>query len=140
MKVLAAGAASAVLAIIALAQAPAGYPPVLTIPTPAVSVEVREHVLLARITYYNAVPWQTDADPHISACGPNRPNQVAVSRDLFRRVLHCGDEVEVYIQGEPLGRFVVWDTMHPRFKKTLDILTETSYTWGRTKGHLIVLD
>lgn len=111
----------------------------LTAPSP--TAEVLPHVDLGRVTYYNAVPGQTDSTPNVSACGPNLERQVAVSRDLFRRDLHCGDVVEVWLDGEGyLGEFTVWDTMHPRFELTLDILTKTSYTWGKTTGHLIVVD
>lgn len=110
-----------------------------TIPAPSVSVTILPSVDLDRVTYYNAVEAQTDADPHISACGPNRDNQVAVSRDLFRSSLHCGDEVDVWLESGYLGRFVVWDTMNARFTRTLDILTEGSYDWGKTTGHLIVV-
>lgn len=111
----------------------------LTAPSP--TVEVLEHVPVERVTYYNAVPGQTDSTPNVSACGPNLERQVAVSRDLFRRDLHCGDVVKVWLDGEGyLGEFVVWDTMAARFTRTLDILTETSYAWGKTTGHLIVVD
>lgn len=92
-----------------------------------------------RITYYQAVPEQTDSDPHISACGPNIQNQVAVSRDLFRNTLHCGDVLQVWGEHGYIGEFTVWDTMHPRFDKTLDILTVEPYDWGRTAGHAVIL-
>lgn len=111
------------------------FRPIL-IPEP--SVTIRESYEMSRISYYNAVPWQTDGDPNVSACGPNLDFQVAVSRDLFRSQLHCGDQVDVWIKDGYLGRFTVWDTMHTRFTNTLDILTETSYGWGLTTGHVVV--
>lgn len=110
------------------------------IPIPEASVVLREPLSMARVTYYNAVEAQTDDDPFTSACGPNLERQVAVSRDLFRSTLHCGDRVLVWADGEYHGEFVVWDTMNPRFEWTLDILTDTAYTWGKTTGHLVVID
>lgn len=112
----------------------------MVIPTPEASVTTRTHVPLFRITYYNAVPAQTDSDPFTSACGPNLDAQVAVSRDLFRSALDCGDKVLVWVDGEYHGQFTVWDTMHPRFTNTLDILTETRFDWGRSHGYLVVVD
>lgn len=93
-----------------------------------------------RVTYYNPVEAQTDQDPETSACGPNLERQVAVSRDLFRTTLHCGDVVWVYAKGTPLGRYVVWDTMHPRFSRTIDVMTDTSFSWGKTTGHIVMED
>lgn len=98
-----------------------------------------EAVVFDRVTYYNAVEWQTDSTPHVSACGPNRVNQVAVSRDLFESELHCGDVISVFLDGEGyVGDFVVWDTTNARFEGTLDILTEGSYAWGKTSGHATI--
>lgn len=133
-------ACSALLAHATWAPAPAGSATPLTLPRPTPSVDVRPHVTLDRVTYYNAVPGQTDSDPFTSACGPNRPNQVAVSRDLFRSTLHCGDVVEVWLAEGYMGRYVVWDTMAPRFTNTLDVLTETSMPWGKTTGHLVLVE
>lgn len=100
---------------------------------------INDTIDLNRITYYQAVPEQTDSDPHISSCGPNIPNQVAVSRDLFRSTLDCGDTVLVWSnQHGYLGEFIVWDTMHPRFSKTLDILTVNPYDWGKTAGYAVI--
>lgn len=115
---------------------PPGYP----IPLPEASVALREPLSMARVTYYNAVSWQTDDDPSTSACGPNLERQVAVSRDLFRSTLHCGDRVLVWADGEYHGEFVVWDTMSTRFEWTLDILTDTAYAFGKTTGHIVVID
>jgi hypothetical protein len=110
------------------------------VPLPGVEVSLREHWVFPRVSYYNAVPEQTDDDPFTSACGPNLPNQVAVSRDLFRKELHCGDVLDVWVGGEYHGRFVVWDTTHLRFRGTLDILTETKYAWGLSNGHAVLVE
>lgn len=90
-----------------------------------------------RVTFYNPVASQTDADPFTSACGPNRAMQVAVSRDLFRSKLDCGDLLEVYVDDVLIGEYVVWDTMHPRWTNTLDVMTDTEFAWGKASGHVI---
>ena len=111
-----------------------------TLPVPTPSVEAKGVLLAPRVSYYNPVEAQTDADPSTSACGPNRTNQIAVSRDLFRRVLDCGQVVQVYVENRYLGEFVVWDTMAPRFEGAVDVMTETSFPWGLASGYLIVED
>ena len=108
------------------------------IPQPQITLTILEDISLARITYYNAVPEQTDSTPDISACGPNLEAQVAVSRDLFRSELHCGDVGQVWSEEGYIGEFTVWDTMNSRFSQTRDILTEGHYDWGKTAGHLVV--
>jgi hypothetical protein len=113
---------------------------IMRVPRPKVQVSIREHWDFPRVSYYNAVPEQTDDDPFTSACGPNLPNQVAVSRDLFKVELFCGDVLDVWVGGEYHGRFVVWDTTHLRFEKTLDILTETKYAWGLSNGHGVLVE
>jgi len=115
-------------------------PPLRPIPIPTVSVRLLEVVRLGRVTYYNAVPEQTDSDPLTSACGPNLERQVALSRDLFRTHYDCGTMVRVWIEDGYLGEFTVWDTMHPRFENTLDILADGVQSWGRSHGHLVVVD
>lgn len=114
-------------------------PELVLVPTPSVEVRVLEWWAFPRVTYYNAVPWQTNSDPFTSACGPNREGQVAVSRDLFRSELSCGDVISVWLEGEHYGDFVVWDTMHPRFVNTLDILADGVLPWGLTHGHAVLV-
>ena len=102
-----------------------------------------EQIELGRVTYYHAVPEQTDDDPENSACGPTQRRQIAVSRDLFRTILPCGTLVDVEIDGVgSLGTFVVWDTMALRWDATADVLfdTGTHPAWGLGTGRLTVLE
>lgn len=72
-------------------------------------------------TAYNADPAQTDDTPTICAWGDEaRPRTIAVSRDLERIGLTRGKVVFV----EGLGRFVVWDRMHERKRRQIDIFME----------------
>ena len=105
-------------------------------PTP--QVEVLESFEIQRLTYYEAVPEQTDSTPGIAACGPNIGNQLAVSRDLFRDELQCGDVVEVFAWGSSLGEYVVWDTMARRWRRTADILVVDDPPIGLASGHLVL--
>lgn len=102
-----------------------------------------EQIELSRVTYYHAVPEQTDADPENSACGPTQRRQIAVSRDLFRSVLPCGTLVDLEIYGVgSVGTFVVWDTTARRWTATADVLvnTGTHPAWGLGTGRLTVLE
>jgi hypothetical protein len=96
-------------------------------------------VPLNRITYYQAVPEQTDDDPFTSSCGRNRPNQVAVSRDLMNTIVKCGSIIQAWSDTEGyLGEYVVWDVTNARFTDTLDILVRNPPTWGKTTGYMTV--
>jgi len=115
------------------------WPQPVALPAPAVEVRERPAVDIHRITHYQAVVGQTDSTPNISSCGPNRPNQVAVSRDLMGTVVECGTEVMLYSEEDGyLGTFVVWDLTNKRFRSTIDVLTEVPAPWGKTYGHLVV--
>lgn len=86
------------------------------------------------MTAYNAVVWQTDSTPKISACGPNLQNQIAVSRDLLKR-FPCGTKVEIYRPDTKKWHVTtVWDTMHPSKKNQIDILMK-SYVRARQFGY-----
>lgn len=86
------------------------------------------------MTAYNAVVWQTDSTPKISACGPNLKNQIAVSRDLLKR-FPCGTKVEIYRPDTKRWHATtVWDTMHSSKKNQIDILMK-SYVRARQFGH-----
>jgi hypothetical protein len=119
------------------------------------SLDVRGSVIeLERITAYNPVRRQTNADPSTSSCGPNRPNQIALSRDLFfdegRKHL-CGVEA-VLISVNPLSgevvdvrHAVVFDTMSARFNRSADVFMPTTdessaWAWGVKVGLLVLLD
>ncbi|MCE5393832.1 MAG: hypothetical protein JJ693_04445 [Acidithiobacillus sp.] len=82
-------------------------------------------LFLQRVTAYNAVAWQTNSDPAMSACGPTRPNQIALSQDLFFRPdggNRCGEQVEIVLRSGQVIRGVVWDTMNARYHMAADIL------------------
>lgn len=80
---------------------------------------------LRRVSAYNALPDQTNGDPDISACGPTRPNQVALSQDLFIRKNggnRCGEQIDIILASGRVIHGVVWDTMSPRYHMAADIL------------------
>ena len=80
---------------------------------------------LRRVTAYNALADQTNSTPDISACGPNRPDQVALSQDLFFRKNggnRCGERINIILRSGRVIHGVVWDTMNPRYHMAADIL------------------
>jgi len=114
--------------------------------------EVLEAIELHRVTAYNPLPYQTDEDPYTSSCGPNRPDQIAVSRDLFfdehgRKHL-CGVEVTLIVydsdgQVEAILNRVIWDTMNPRYNLTADVYldhhdVDEALAWGVKRGALVM--
>lgn len=110
-------------------------------------------VVLGRVSAYNPVPRQTDGDPNVSSCGPNLPNQIAVSRDLFfdngRKHL-CGARA-VLVSTDPrtgavvdVRETVVFDTMNARYTLTADVYLDTTdeslaFAWGVRRGVLVIL-
>ncbi len=90
----------------------------LTSLTAACSSEERTTV---RATAYNSTRAQTDSRPTESACGDTlRPGLkvIAVSRDLSKRGLDCGTEVQ--IEGMK-GRYRVVDVTAKRHRNLIDI-------------------
>jgi len=93
-----------------------------------------------RISSYNPVPSQTDADPSNSSCGPTLPSQVALSQDLFfvdGWKAYCGSVATVYVQvGETVESYelVVNDTMAPRFRNTVDVMVHDTVREARQFG------
>jgi hypothetical protein len=80
---------------------------------------------LRRLTAYNALPDQTSSDPDIAACGPNRPNQIALSQDLFflkNGSNRCGEHIDIILHSGRVIHGVVWDTMNSRYHMAADIL------------------
>lgn len=80
---------------------------------------------LRRLTAYNALPDQTNSDPDIAACGPNRPNQIALSQDLFflkKGRNRCGEHIDIILHSGRVIHGVVWDTMNSRYHMAADIL------------------
>ncbi|MER3462413.1 MAG: hypothetical protein C4342_05340 [Armatimonadota bacterium] len=131
--------------------------PALSKPRPAVEAPAPAPVLdpkarsrrpafSVRVTYYQALPSQTDGNPNVAACGPNLEPwvQVALSRDLFfhadgRR--RCGQRVRLVFENgrELLG--VVNDTMNRRYRKQVDVLVaahEPARRYGVAEARLIL--
>ena len=130
----AAGDSTTVITLVPVPEPPATSPDV---GDPTRRIEVR------RISFYQAVPSQTDRDPEYSACGPTRSPwaQVAVSRDLFRQ-LGCGARVKVVMEDGTVVEAVVWDTMAPRWRRTVDVLVaphEPALAYGVKRGYLEVM-
>lgn len=95
---------------------------------------------LHRVSHYNAVKSQTDQTPKVSACGPTRKGQVALSRDLLRKV-GCGARVRISFRGYSRV-YIVNDTMNKRYQRTADILvsgTQRARRLGIAPGKLTVL-
>jgi len=104
------------------------------------------------VTYYWAVPRQTDATPHVASCGPLdavrlRPGWriVALSRDLFFRAdgrKRCGEVVFLKLETGHTVHGIVWDTMARRFRRRADILVPVGYrpAWGKAYGILELVD
>lgn len=96
-----------------------------TIPVNGAMMLGHRLIYLHRVTAYNAVSWQTSSDPEMSACGPTRPNQIALSHDLFFRrngSARCGEHVDILLSSGQVIHGVVWDMMNPRYHMAADIL------------------
>lgn len=116
----------------------------------AIEVVVVEEIPIQRVSAYNPVPRQTWGDPNVSSCGPNQARQIAVSRDLFfdeNGEKHlCGTLVTIITyRGEVFENYVIWDTMHPRFENTVDIMIPNTneaeaFAFGITTGVMIIHD
>lgn len=80
--------------------------------------------ITATITAYTPAPRENMGRGTTSATAigtPIRPGIVAVSRDLLRSGWDYGDKV--HIKG--LGVFIIEDTMHRRFRRTIDVAVPT---------------
>lgn len=97
------------------------------------------------ITVYNALPEQTDDSPLITACNKKidldklkqgKLRWIAVSRDLLEKFPY-GSSVYLWIEKwhPKNGVWIVRDTMSPRFKNTIDILTYDEKV-GKWEGKL----
>lgn len=88
-------------------------------------------------TAYNALEYQTDNEPHITAFGDSLvvgEKYIAVSRDLLKvGLIH---NTPVKIEGLD-GIYWVKDKMHFRWKKRIDIFMgkdlEAARNWGKQK-------
>ncbi|MBO3757525.1 MAG: hypothetical protein JTT14_00190, partial [Candidatus Brockarchaeota archaeon] len=136
-----------------LTSAPAGLPVVVELkplatktipvqPKPNIQKKHAKIIRLTRVSFYQAKPSQSDANPSMSACGKTKApwRQIAVSRELFRK-LGCGKAVILHLPNKKV-KAVVWDTMHSRYRNSADVLVgnnEPAYIYGVKKGILEVI-
>ena len=98
--------------------------------------EILGEVRYVTATYYHPVKAQTNSNPLITASGKKIDMEklrtgelkwIAISRDLLR-IYKYGDVVRITCDHDPSinGDYMITDTMHPRFKATIDILFHPS--------------
>lgn len=110
----------------------------------------KPYVVPVTVTIYHPVPEQTDSTPDITASGKKINIRkagsyriVAVSRDLLSRwggPLSYGDVVYIDNAGSLSGWYVVEDTMHPRWKKRVDILRSPGAPLAKFNEAMLVMD
>jgi 3D (Asp-Asp-Asp) domain-containing protein len=72
------------------------------------------------VSAYSPTKDQTDSNPYETASGASTMiGQVAVSRDLLNKGVRFGDTILLV----GIGSFIVEDTMAPRWRNKLDVLT-----------------
>lgn len=88
-------------------------------------------VVPVTVSAYSPTEEECDEDPYITAYQkPVKEGTIAISRDLEEE-LGWGIGDKVYLTG--LGVFEVWDRMHPRWKKKVDIFfhdTDKAVSFG----------
>jgi 3D (Asp-Asp-Asp) domain-containing protein len=97
------------------------------------------------MTAYNAVPEQTDGDPHITASGAFSNPEIVAARSIdLADELPFGTVIEITgatstpgcgidVVGDTVGYRVIADSMNARMKNKIDILFDTHKT-ARTFG------
>jgi 3D (Asp-Asp-Asp) domain-containing protein len=97
------------------------------------------------MTAYNAVPEQTDGDPHITASGAFSNPEIVAARSVdLAEALPFGTVIEITgatstpgcgidVVGDTVGYRVIADSMNARMKNKIDILFEQHRT-ARTFG------
>jgi len=99
------------------------------------------HRIAATVTAYTPNPRENGGRGTKSgtAIGTRiRPGIVAVSRDLLRQGWSYGDKVHI----EGLGVFIIEDTMHQRFRRSLDVAvmnTAAAEKIGRRRDIVVTL-
>ena len=98
-------------------------------------------VIPVTVTAYSPTEEECDSDPYITAYQkPVREGTIAISRDLEKEFgWRLGDKV--HIAG--LGVFEVWDRMHPRWKKRVDIFfhdTDKAVSFGIKQTQMIKME
>lgn len=105
-------------------------PPTPSEPPPEEPAKPPAQGLPVQVTYYQALPGQTDTSPNIAACGPNLQPwvQVALSRDLFYEggERRCGKRARLRFPDGRVLRVIVNDTMNRRFRLRVDVLVHPS--------------
>lgn len=81
---------------------------------------------LNRVSFYTPTRSQTDSTPHLSACGPTVRGQIGVSRDLLK-LYPCGTWVKITLQGGRTFVGPVWDTMNPRYSRSVDVMLQNRH-------------
>ena len=98
-----------------------------------------EEVFQVVVTKYNPVPEQCDSDPLITADGSyidtlllkkGDLKWIAISRDL-RKYFNYGDTVIIENNSEIDGEYVVHDTMNPRWRMRVDLLSPRGDSLGK---------
>lgn len=97
--------------------------------------------LAVTVTAYSPTEQECDEDPYITAYQKQvKEGTIAISRDLEEE-LGWGIGDKVYLAG--LGVFEVWDRMHPRWKKKVDIFfhdTEKAVSFGVRQAKVLKVE
>lgn len=98
-------------------------------------------VIPVTVSAYSPTEEECDSDPYVTAYQrPVKEGTIAISRDLENEFgWRLGDRI--HITG--LGEFVVWDRMHPRWKKRVDIFfhdTEKAVSFGIKQTRMIKME
>ena len=93
------------------------------------------------VTAYSPTEEECDSDPYITAYQkPVKEGTIAISRDLEEEFgWRLGDRI--HLKG--LGVFVVWDRMHPKWKKKVDIFfndTEKAVSFGVKQAKVLKVE
>lgn len=93
---------------------------------------------LSRVSRYTSY-----TSPSLSSCGPTQGvGQIALSKDLFRKVGGCGVRVRVCLKSGACGTYLVFDRTHARYRNTADIYVSSraqAMRLGLSTGTLEVL-
>jgi hypothetical protein len=94
---------------------------------------------IQRVSYYTVYTQHS-----LSACGVTKSpgKQVAVSRDLFRKLGGCGAKVNLTLLSGESRNYLVWDVTNQRYRNTVDILIashQQAVRLGITRGTLTLI-
>lgn len=103
---------------------------------------------LVTLTGYNAVPEQTDGDPHITASGAYSNPEVIAARSVdLKDALPFGTIIELVgpssdpnntcgyeVVDEVIGYRVIADAMNPRYTSRIDVLFDTESNYLLNNG------